>query len=211
MIHTFIVEWWDIPIFLWRKAFEPGLARVYCEDLAASCTDGLDEVLKICVFILVIHTEPTFDRDRNRYRITHRVETVRDQQGLAHQAGAKAPGLHAIGRTADIEVDFVVAELLADACRLGQLVWVGTTDLQRQRMFQSIESKQALVIAMDQRRRSHHFGVKPRIRRQQAMEVAAVPISPVHHRRNGKQPRIRGRVICKQGHAGDFSLIRHLA
>jgi hypothetical protein len=56
-------------------------------------------------------------------------------------------------------------------------------------MFFCIETKVPLNAAMPQGPRSHHLGVKQGMLRQQAMEVPAVPVSPVHHGRNGKAPR----------------------
>jgi hypothetical protein len=37
----------------------------------------------------------------------------------------------------------------------------------------------------------HHLGVQPRVRRQHAMEYAAVRIRPIHHRRDGQAEMFR--------------------
>ena len=103
-----------------------------------------------------------------------------------HQAGTKAPGLHAIGRTTHIEVDLVVAEIGADARRLRQLLRIGTTQLQRHRVLRVIEPEQALAIAVHQRGGGDHLRVQPRMRRQQPMEITAMPIRPIHHRCDGQ-------------------------
>ena len=46
--------------------------------------------------------------------------------------------------------------------------------------------EQPLTVTMDDRARGHHLGIKPRAARQQAMEDAAMPVSPIHHRGDGE-------------------------
>ena len=58
-----------------------------------------------------------------------------DQRRLRHQAGAKAAVLHPIRRTADIEIDFVIAEILADLGRRREIARIGAAELKRDRMF----------------------------------------------------------------------------
>ena len=53
----------------------------------------------------------------NAHRGDHRRDAVGDQRRLLHQAGAESPGLHAVGRAADVEVDLVVAPLLRRCAR----------------------------------------------------------------------------------------------
>ncbi len=50
-----------------------------------------------------------------RDRVLHGGDAVADQCRLGHQAGAEAALLHALGGTADIEVDLVEAEIGGDA------------------------------------------------------------------------------------------------
>ncbi len=49
----------------------------------------------------------------------HRGDALRDKLRLGHQARAEAAVLHPVGWAADIQVDFVIAEILADlrSCR----------------------------------------------------------------------------------------------
>ena len=65
--------------------------------------------------------------------------------GRPHQAGAERARLHAVGRAADIEVDLVIAEIFADAGRLGELLRIGAAELQRHRMLRRIEAEQPLA------------------------------------------------------------------
>jgi hypothetical protein len=69
---------------------------------------------------------------------------VGDQFGLAHQTGAEPARLHPVGRAADVQIDLVIAEGLADPRRLGQLGRVGPAQLQGDRMFDGVEAQQPL-------------------------------------------------------------------
>jgi hypothetical protein len=53
-------------------------------------------------------------------------------------------------------------------------------------MFDFRKTQQPRAIAMDHSIRRQHFGIQARPTRQRAMEGAAVPVSPIHHRRNAK-------------------------
>ena len=59
---------------------------------------------------------------------------IADEVRLGHQAGAEAAVLHAVGRAADIEIDFVIAELFADRRTLRERGRLGAAELQRDRM-----------------------------------------------------------------------------
>ena len=84
--------------------------------------------------VLLVDADAAFDRDRNFYRLLHRRHAVGHQFRRLHQAGAERAGLHPVGRAADIEVDLVIAERLADARRLGELARIRAAKLQRHRM-----------------------------------------------------------------------------
>ena len=129
---------------------------------------------------------PALHGDGNGDRLLHRGDAFADQLRRAHQAGAERARLHAVGRTADIEVDLAVAERLADARRLRKLVRVGAAELQRDRLLERIEAEQPLALPVDHRVGNHHLGVKQRAPRQLAMQEPAMPVRPIHHRRDGK-------------------------
>ena len=136
--------------------------------------------------ILIVDAEPAFDGDGNADRALHGLDAGRDQRRLRHQAGAEAAILHPVRRTTDIEVDLVIAEILADLRSGGEIARVRTAELQRHRMLDGIEAKQPAAIAMDDGARGQHLRVKPGTPRHQPVEHAAVPVGPVHHRCNGK-------------------------
>ena len=66
---------------------------------------------------------------------------------IRHQAGAEAALLHALGRTADVEIDLVVAEIRPDPRTVRERNGIGAAELQRQRMFGRIETDQPLAVA----------------------------------------------------------------
>ena len=78
---------------------------------------------------------------------THRCDELR----LGHQAGAKAAVFHAIRRAADVEIDLVIAETLADARGFRELARIGAAELQRDRMLAGVEAEQPRAIAMNDR------------------------------------------------------------
>ena len=55
-------------------------------------------------------------------------------------------------------------------------------------MLDRVEAEQPLARPMDDRVGRHHLGIEPRAARQQAMEGPAMPVRPIHHRRNAKSP-----------------------
>ena len=136
--------------------------------------------------ILVVDADPAFHRHRDRHRGLHGGDAIADQRRLRHQAGAEAALLHALGRTADVEIDLVVAEIRADPRTVRERSRIGAAELQRHRMLGRIETDQPRAVAAQHRAGGHHLGIDQRAARQQAMEEPAMPVGPLHHRRNGK-------------------------
>ena len=132
--------------------------------------------------ILLVDADAAFHRDRNANRRFHRGDAIGDQRRLRHQAGAEAAFLHAVGRTADIEIDLVIAEIGADARRSGKRRRLAAAELQRHRMLERIEAEQARAVAAQHRAGGEHFGIDQRAAREQAMEEPAMPVGPFHHR-----------------------------
>ena len=116
----------------------------------------------------------------------HRAQAIRDQPRPRHQAGAERRLLHAIAGAADVQVDLVVAECGADRGRLGERPGFGAAELQRDRMLRGIELEEVIAVALHDRQRDDHLGVEQDARRELAQEVPAVPVGPVHHRRDGE-------------------------
>ena len=138
--------------------------------------------------ILVIDPDAAFHRDGNAHRALHRRDAGGDELRLRHQAGAEAAILDPVGRTADIEIDFVITEVFADPRRGREIGRIGPAKLQRHRMLARIEAEQPLPIAMNDGAGGDHLGIEQRPPRQQAVKHPAVPVGPIHHRRHGKAP-----------------------
>ena len=81
----------------------------------------VDEPVETFLGILIVDADAAFHRDGERRGFAHRRHAFRDEVRLRHQAGAEPPRLHAVGGTADIEIDLVIAVLGADARGLGEL------------------------------------------------------------------------------------------
>ena len=136
--------------------------------------------------VLRVDADAAFDRDRHRDGRLHRRDAVADQRRLGHQAGAEAAVLDAVRRTAGIEIDFVKAEIGADLRAFRERPRVRAAKLQSQRMFGGIETQQSRPVAMEDRASGQHFGIEQRPARHQPMEKPAMPVSPFHHRSDGR-------------------------
>src|SRR5262249_26309395 len=98
------------------------------------------EALEVCFAVLVVDADAALDRDRHAHARPHGRDRAGDEVGLRHQAGAEASLLHPVRRTADIEVDLVVAIALADGRRLRELGGVRATELQGYRVLPLAEA-----------------------------------------------------------------------
>jgi len=152
----------------------------------SSRNDGARQPVQRHFRVLIVDADAAFDRDRHPHRALHRGDTFRHQIRLSHQAGTEAAILHAVRRAADIEVDFIVAEILTDLRAGREVRRVRSAELQRHRMFAGVEPEQPLAVAVDHRPGRQHLGVEPRAPRQQPVKDAAMPVSPVHHGCDGK-------------------------
>ena len=125
------------------------------------------------------HTDP----------IDHRLDAVRHQLRLGHQASAKSTTLHPLTGAAAVQVDLVIAPLLAQSGAMRQISRLATAQLQGERVLLNVKAQVTLNVAMNQSAGGDHFCVKQRMARQQAVKVAAMSICPIHHGRNGHAPR----------------------
>ena len=150
------------------------------------CLDKGEETL---ARIVVVNAEAVLHGDGDGHGLAHGGEAVGDQLGLAHQAGAERAGLHALRRAADIEIDLAIAVSGADPRSLRQLVRLGAAELQGDGLLDVIEAKQTIAVAVDDGVSGDHLRVEQRMARQMAMESPAIPVRPVHHRRDGEGVR----------------------
>ena len=136
-----------------------------------------------------VNSYAALDRDRHVDRADHRPGAVRHQIGRLHEGRAEAAGAHPRARAADVEIDLVVAEGLADFRRPGQRVRLRAAELEAERMLRLVEGEQPGAVAVHHRVRRHHLAVEERARGDLPQEVAAVPVGPRHHGRDA-QPAI---------------------
>jgi hypothetical protein len=155
------------------------------ERVGARREDAVGQGVEGNLGILLVDSDPALHGDRDAHCPFQRRDAFADQFRRAHQAGTEGAGLHAVGWTADVEVHLVVAEPRADAAGLGELCRIGAAELQRDRVLGSIEADQPLARAMDDGVGDDHLGVEQRTARQLAMQDPAMPIRPIHHRRDG--------------------------
>ena len=188
-VNATVVERRDVAVLLWRQALEPRLAGVNPDGVGAGGGHRVGQRVERRLRILFVDADAAFDRDGHTDRRLHRGDDVADQRGRPHQAGAEGAGLHAVRRTADIEVDLVVAEVGGDPRRLRQLRRLGAAELKRDRVLGIREADQPLAVAMNDRVGDDHFGVEERPARQLPVEHAAVAVGPVHHGRHGNDVR----------------------
>ena len=159
------------------------------EHVATGARDGSDKVAHETVVVAAIEADPVLDRHRQRYRVAHRLHAFRHERRLGHQARAEASGLHALGRTAAVQVDLVVAPALAELRRVRELVWIAAAELQRERMLGRVEVEVVRHVAVRERGCRDHLRIEARAPRDQAEEVPAMPVRPVHHRGNAESVR----------------------
>ncbi len=143
-----VIERRDVAVLLRAQALQPGFARVHDESAAAGPRDHVDEAVEILLFVLVVDADAALDGDRQPGACSHRRDAVADQLRLGHEAGAEPPRLHAVGRTADIEVDLVIAVVRADPRRGGKLLSIAAAELKRERMLDRREAEHARPIAV---------------------------------------------------------------
>ena len=131
--------------------------------------------------IVLIHPKARLDRHGNRDRLAHRANAFRHRLRFQHQASAKTALLNPITGTSDIEIDFVVAKVLTNPGRGGQIRGVGSSNLEHQGLLDRAEAQQTLTVAMQDSARRHHFAVEQRLLRQKSVKKSAMAVGPIEH------------------------------
>ena len=142
-IYPVIVERRDVAILLRRQSVEPGLAGVDDQRVGAGRDDAARQLIQRSFRILIVDADPALHCDRNVHGKLHGMDAVSNQRRLSHQTGAKAAILHPVRRTADIEIDFVVAEILADLRTRREIARIGAAELKGYGMFASDRNRAA--------------------------------------------------------------------
>ncbi len=187
-VHELVAQRRDFAVLLGREPLEPRVARMHDEHLAAGLGDGADEVTHEVVGLGLVDADAVLDRHRQRDHIAHRLHAIGHEPRLGHQARTEGPALHALARAAAVEVDLVVAPLLRELRAGRQILGLAATELQRDRVLLGVEVEMARHVAVQQCAGRHHLGVEPGVAGDEAMEVSAMPIGPIHHGRNRQAP-----------------------
>src|SRR4029079_10499717 len=185
-IHERIIERRLFTVFTWRQTFEPGLSSVDNEGIGTGGFHGLSKIKKGTFGILFINADAAFDGHRHRNGGFHCRHAIADQPRLGHQAGSEPTFLNTIRRASNVEIDFVVAEIGADAGRLRKCLRIASTKLKANRMLERVKGEKTPTIAMQHRARREHLRVDQRMPCEQTVKIPAVPVRPVHHRRDTK-------------------------
>src|SRR5471032_234052 len=211
LVGVVVLERRHFAVFLGRQAFQDGVAGVHDERRATGRGDAADEVAHEVVAGDVVDADAVLDGDVDGDGVAHGLDAVGHQLRLGHQAGAERALLHALGRAAAVQVDLVVAPLLAQPGGDGQVGRIAAAQLQGHRMLFVVEAQVALDVAVDQRAGGHHLRVQPGVARDLAVEQTAVAVGPVHHRGDGQaaaRPHggrggVGGRLV-DDGHVGNL-------
>ena len=177
-----------LAVFLGAQAFQPSVAGVHHEHLAAGLGHRADEVAHELVVLLAIDADAMLDRHRDADRVAHGLHAIGHRVWLAHQAGAEGPALHTLAGATAVEIDLVVAPAFGEPGPLRQVLRLAAAELQGHRVLLGVEIQMSRHVAVQQRPGGHHLGVEPRACAQQAVEVAAMAIGPVHHRGGTQAP-----------------------
>ena len=154
-------------------------------EFAASCGVQLaDKIRHHRGRLIPIQANAVLHRNRHIDRVLHGLDAIGHQSGLGHQTSTKGPSLHALRRAAAIQIDLAIAPTLTPLGGLGQIGRLTAADLQGQRMFRRVMVQVPGHIAMQQSACGHHLGVQPSMAGDQAMEITAMPVRPIHHRRH---------------------------
>ena len=199
--HHRIAQGRHLAVVLGREPLQPRIAGMHDEDLRTAARHLADEVAHEVVGLVAAQTDAVLDGDRDADRIAHRGHAIAHQRGLGHQAGAEGAALHPLARAAAVQVDLVIAPLLAQTRAAGQIGRFAATQLQRHRMLDSIEVEVAPDVTVQQRAGGDHLGVQAGVAAEQPMKHAAVAIGPVEHRSHAEAPGI-GTSVDRGSHSG---------
>ena len=190
-VHAVVIERRDLAVLLRRQTVEPRLARVHDEDAAAGAGDRIDKALQVGLAVLLVDADAAFDGHGHGDALLHGGDACGDQLGLRHEAGAEATLLHAVGWAADVEIDLGVAEAFTDGggfCERGR---IAAAELQGDGIVAGRVGEQARAVAVQDGGRRDQLGVEQRVARHEAVEGAAMPIRPIHHRGDAKSMTFR--------------------
>ena len=139
---------------------------------------------------MVVDAEPRLDGDGHGDSGAHRGDALGHARGLEHQRGAETAGLDAVARTADVEIDLVVAGRSAEFRRGCELAGIAAAELQRDGVLGRHRSAAAGRASPCSNARAVIISVYNRARgANRRSKIPQVPVRAVHHRRNAQSVR----------------------
>ena len=132
--------------------------------LAACISHCADKVAHKVVALDAVNANAVLDGNgRVLHRITHGFDAICHQCGGLHQASTKSATLHAVARAAAVEVDFVIAPLLAHAGALREHGGVTAAQLQGYGVLFGVVAQMALRCATHNCAHVNHLGIQQRL------------------------------------------------
>ena len=89
-----VSERWNLAVFLWTETLEDRRAGMHDEGPAAGIGHRAHEVAHEAVLVMIVDADAMLDGDIDRDGVAHRLDAVRHQRRLRHQAGAECALLH---------------------------------------------------------------------------------------------------------------------
>jgi len=142
------------------------------------------EVREELVVIARIDTDAALHRHGQLRALAHALDALGDQLRKQHQTGTEGSALHAVAGTSHVQVDLIEPRRRADTRRRRELERIGAAELERNGMLGRVVCEQPGGIAPHDRSGHDHLGVEKRVRRIEAMQVTAMTVGPIHHRRD---------------------------
>lgn len=130
------------------------------EYLAASLSDGAYKISDKVVVFNLVNPNTVLDSDWNADTIAHGFDTIGDQLGFVHQTRTKGTALYPLAGAAAIQVDFVIAPILAKLGGFGQVCRLTATQLQRDGVFFGIKTQVPCHIPVQQSPGGDHLGIE---------------------------------------------------
>ena len=130
------------------------------EDGSTAFSNGAHKVGEVGIAFLMVDAQPVFDGDGNIHRVHHGFDTVPYSLRFRHQAGAKAPILYPVRRTAAVKVNLIVTPVHCQLRAFSQRSGFTTSQLQGQGMFNGVIIQVSGNVAVQKSTSGDHFGIE---------------------------------------------------
>ena len=200
-VHEVVMQRRDFSVFLGREALEPCLAGVNNEYAATGAFDSLYKIFEELPAVELVYPDTALDGDGDAYGILHGLEAVGHKALALHEACPEVPVLHAVRRTAAVEVHFLKTRGFHELACLREISRVAAPELQDCGVLEGFVPEELLRLRVEHRVRDDHLAVEQDVLGNQAQKVALVTVGAVEHRRNGKS------AVEIQVHDGKFRKI----